>query len=598
MGKTTLRSKDPKSSKLSQTRSFSNPLSQNSQFTIEIIIMANQQKFTELSGCFSQLSFISPLNSTVPQDVEMSAPSASVAPAAPSSSVAPAAPSSSVAPAAPFLPFVPAAPFLPFVPAAPFLPFVPLVPPSNVIPMQSRISARHRPERAIARQISNAGQRRRRVEGAIIMEPGTTLNIGGIRIIAAHRNSIPVRHGTHLLTVPTQQSFVANEPRPVDQSIVRTNPDNVRTSAMKFFMPKAPVIPIPRRSVPSAPLIPIPRRAVPTVIEWIQPSGPNDRASSHTDEDKQLIDLYATILENCGNAISDMRARIVSSYIPHFKCDNCHEDHVMVPGDKICKFCAYHLQKTHGKIEFDFYAERSDEEKIRLFGSMSEFKACKEAFEKDPVNDHVKKCNMCNLLTRGKWNACKTCGSNVVKPGVLRASNVLPRVYLTGCNVPGSEVVGRGITRVLTIGKAMEDPKDKDHVPSVQIPDCPDAEIMRIHANDTPEHRDLIRRELFKALKFIAECDKGVVVHCQAGASRSASVVLAYMMLVSPHVSLATAYCSLYRYRNIININIGFMDMLKRFKSLIDKNIAALDSIELQINHQNERRGDEGAMMF
>ena len=386
---------------------------------------------------------------------------------------------------------------------------------------------------------------------------------------AAKRKSVSANQ---FLTVPVQP--IPGESRPKQQRTTYTS--DVSAVARKYFPVKPPhpavVCPTPVRAVAiAAPVAP--------AVEYeclIVPFGPNVRATSLDEKDLKLFDVYRLILAKVADGLDQMRADIASSYIPRSRCDVCHEDYVMIPGDRICKFCAYHLQKTNGKIEFDFYAERSDEEKIRLFGSAADFNACKEAFEKDPVNDHVKKCNMCDWLTRGKWNACRVCGSTIVKKGVLRLNRIIDGLFLTGCKVPPEEVAGHNIKQVVTVGKKYDDTEHKDHVPEVQIPDCPNATNLRLQLNDTPSDQLLLEDGLLDALEFIAKCKDSTVVHCQAGASRSASIVLAYMMLVSPQTSLAEAYCTLYRCRNVININMGFMDMLKRFKSRIDKLRAGL----------------------
>ena len=372
------------------------------------------------------------------------------------------------------------------------------------------------------------------------------------------------------LAVPRRS--IPGESRPKQQCVEQRN---TAALALKYF----PIRPVHPAVVCPKPLRPETHQVF--VECYVQPIGPNDRPSSYTNEDQEIINLRAFIFEN--KDVESMVASITSSDIPHYMCHTCREFNVLVSNSTECKFCEYFRLKTF-KIDFDFTAERSDEEITSLFGSVPAYKECKEAFEKDPKNDYVKPCTMCGCYTRGKWNACKGCGTKFVKPGVLLMSPVMKHVYLTGCNVAGENVVGHDISRVLTIGKATQ---DKDYVQAVKVPDCPDAEELRFELNDTPQDTRELELNLPKAVRFIAECKRGTIVHCQAGASRSASVVLAYMMLVSPRTTLAAAYCSLYRYRNIININVGFMEMLKRFKCLIDRNSKAFAIVEKQIKNMS-----------
>ena len=86
---------------------------------------------------------------------------------------------------------------------------------------------------------------------------------------------------------------------------------------------------------------------------------------------------------------------------------------------------------------------------------------------------------------------------------------------------------------------------------------------------------DAIDQNIFKyfgeCLNFIKGDDK-VLVHCGAGASRSASIVVAYIMWTKK-MSYKEAFNFVKSKRAIININLGFEDQLKLFeKSLIENN--------------------------
>ena len=74
-----------------------------------------------------------------------------------------------------------------------------------------------------------------------------------------------------------------------------------------------------------------------------------------------------------------------------------------------------------------------------------------------------------------------------------------------------------------------------------------------------------IRNDATSALKFVKDgIDRGetVLVHCHAGISRSATVVLLYLMIYQ-HMTLDEALSRLRAVRPVVNPNQGFMRMLR-----------------------------------
>lgn len=73
--------------------------------------------------------------------------------------------------------------------------------------------------------------------------------------------------------------------------------------------------------------------------------------------------------------------------------------------------------------------------------------------------------------------------------------------------------------------------------------------------------------------EFINTCiahNKSILVHCYAGISRSATIVLAY--LISKGMKLENAYQMVKMKRNIINPNSGFMRQLQDYDNRINRN--------------------------
>jgi hypothetical protein len=99
----------------------------------------------------------------------------------------------------------------------------------------------------------------------------------------------------------------------------------------------------------------------------------------------------------------------------------------------------------------------------------------------------------------------------------------------------------------------------------VNIPDDEDADLLR---------------HLPQCHSFIEEAIKqkvGVLVHCAAGVSRSASVCISYLMK-SQGKSLMESFAHVKKVRPIINPNDGFMEQLRQF----EKQLAAAATVQQQ----------------
>lgn len=74
---------------------------------------------------------------------------------------------------------------------------------------------------------------------------------------------------------------------------------------------------------------------------------------------------------------------------------------------------------------------------------------------------------------------------------------------------------------------------------------------------------EIMHSVVFSAAETINNCiSRGVLVHCGVGVSRSALVVIGYLM-IKKHMTLNEAYMLLQSKRPCINPNRGFMDFLK-----------------------------------
>ena len=83
-----------------------------------------------------------------------------------------------------------------------------------------------------------------------------------------------------------------------------------------------------------------------------------------------------------------------------------------------------------------------------------------------------------------------------------------------------------------------------------------------------------------ECINFIKENDK-ILVHCMAGASRSATIVIAYIMW-EQKMSSQDALDFVSKKRSIICPNEGFIDQLKIFEKLLKDNNYDWDKIDFK----------------
>ena len=89
---------------------------------------------------------------------------------------------------------------------------------------------------------------------------------------------------------------------------------------------------------------------------------------------------------------------------------------------------------------------------------------------------------------------------------------------------------------------------------------------------DQPEYSNLLIKKLPCAHEFIDDAIKNnakIVVHCQAGVSRSVSVVIAYLAKTY-NWDIGEAFLYVSKYRSIADPNLGFYEALIKWKKNLD----------------------------
>mmetsp|Transcript_63621 Transcript_63621/g.125884 ORF Transcript_63621/g.125884 Transcript_63621/m.125884 type:complete len:334 (+) Transcript_63621:95-1096(+) len=146
------------------------------------------------------------------------------------------------------------------------------------------------------------------------------------------------------------------------------------------------------------------------------------------------------------------------------------------------------------------------------------------------------------------------------KPIVLNdCAQIIPNLYLGGVDAvtDSQHVSSQGIKAICCCLREME-------YPSCEF--CQDVEYYRVDVEDMG--REPIELYFPVATEFIHSWisrEQPVIVHCRAGVSRSASVVIAYLMIYQGY-SLHEAFFVVRSHRSVATPNIGFMEKLCEFE--------------------------------
>ena len=137
---------------------------------------------------------------------------------------------------------------------------------------------------------------------------------------------------------------------------------------------------------------------------------------------------------------------------------------------------------------------------------------------------------------------------------------VVKKMYISSIRVAQNLSILRklGITHVLTVC-----PMRPTHFPGI--------EYKVVSISDSPDQRiDLKFPECFEFIRYALESGGKILIHCFQGVSRSASIIIAYLMTYHD-MSFIQAVNFLKQKRIIINPNFGFMEQLRNYAKKIGK---------------------------
>ena len=134
------------------------------------------------------------------------------------------------------------------------------------------------------------------------------------------------------------------------------------------------------------------------------------------------------------------------------------------------------------------------------------------------------------------------------------ANRVDDNIFISGFAIAYHQpfLSDKKITRVIKLFREKDD--DKYMVPGIKY--------LRIDAKDTPSYD--ISKHFDDCLEFIKqglEHNEKILIHCHAGISRSATIVLLYLLCIR-NMPLHVSYSYLKQKRYVIHPNDGFMKQL------------------------------------
>lgn len=146
---------------------------------------------------------------------------------------------------------------------------------------------------------------------------------------------------------------------------------------------------------------------------------------------------------------------------------------------------------------------------------------------------------------------------NIVKSHV-KMSKIIEGLYLCSVKAVTEENIQQNDIRASV-------DLSKMRVIERKIKNNSDIHKLVLDINDEPRQAAVLQRQLPRVYAFIEEnvkSGRNVCVNCQAGISRSATVVIGYLMHTRG-ISFDAAYSMVRKRRPIINPNKGFVNMLK-----------------------------------
>lgn len=237
------------------------------------------------------------------------------------------------------------------------------------------------------------------------------------------------------------------------------------------------------------------------------------------------------------------------------RCNKCNADTIFDKRTTQCALCVKEEYMSMSGVNVELNSVDADY--IRTFGSPEEYVKIRDAVIKDPSRK-PKPCVGCGIITRPGWAECSAC-VKAAKAWNKDITPVLPGLFIgKGEFIRDNPAIllERDVHIVCVYGSEASVPTTESAI----------FYVVRTDIDDKVGQK--ISQHFSTATQLINSGH--TLVHCQAGVSRSASIVIAYLMYLG--MSFRVAYCYLYNFRPILNINDGFMQELYAFDTFLNEN--------------------------
>ena len=157
-------------------------------------------------------------------------------------------------------------------------------------------------------------------------------------------------------------------------------------------------------------------------------------------------------------------------------------------------------------------------------------------------------------------------------PNSIHISEIIKGLYLGNLYIANDIDVLKnlGITKILSLIERFRIPKYKE--------------------SDNIKHKVILIDDSIQQniIKYFGEClnfikgEENILVHCAAGSSRSATIVIAYLMWKNKEMTFDKALNYVKEKRTVVNPNLAFQDQLKLFENILKENDYDIDKIKFE----------------
>jgi len=180
---------------------------------------------------------------------------------------------------------------------------------------------------------------------------------------------------------------------------------------------------------------------------------------------------------------------------------------------------------------------------------------CKDKFLIDKIS-----------INNGYFNICIVCFDSLRTNELYIAPDlVIEQIYIGSIQSANTsnKMKELGITHIIVVGSEL----------ICKFPD----EFIYTHIKINDTYDENILEKLDKITENIDSIinnkpDNKILIHCAAGISRSASILIAYLMRYTEMKTYELAYNFLHQKRSIINPNSNFVEQLKVYEKNVKKN--------------------------